>query len=121
MVVRTALAAGALLTALTALAAGAPSATAAGAPHVTVYFVQGEQLAPVSRPGTTALDAVRQLVAGPTGAERAGGFRTYVPADTRVRSVTVSGGLATVNLTQPFATGANSDSMLARLSELVQR
>jgi len=87
--------------------------------RVSVYFVRGEQLRAVSRPGTTALDAVRQLIAGPTRAERALGFRTYVPPTTHVRSVIVANGLATVDLTQPFATGTNPDSMLARLSELV--
>jgi peptidoglycan hydrolase-like protein with peptidoglycan-binding domain len=85
-----------------------------------VYFVQGEQLAPVTRPGTTALDAVRQLIAGPTRAERGRGFRTYVPATTRVRSVSVAGGIATVDLTRPFVAAADPDSMLARLSELVR-
>jgi peptidoglycan hydrolase-like protein with peptidoglycan-binding domain len=92
---------------------------AATHPHVSVWFVQGEQLAPVARPGTTALDAVRQLVAGPTRAERSAGFRTYIPAGTRVRSVTVANKTATVDLTEPFATGANAESMLARLSEVV--
>ena len=47
--------------------------------HVSVYFLRGEQLARVTRPGTTPLDAVRQLIAGPTPAERKLGFRTYVP------------------------------------------
>ena len=74
---------------------------------------------PVTRPGATPLDAVRQLIAGPTRAERDRGFRTYVPADTRVRSVTVANGLATVDLTDPFANGPDPASMLARLSELV--
>ena len=46
---------------------------AGGQPGVSVYFVRGEQLAPVTRPGTTALDAVRQLIAGPTRAERDSG------------------------------------------------
>src|SRR3954468_15008470 len=104
---------------LVTAAATVGTAAAAGQPHVSVYFVQGEQLTPVTRPGTTALDAVRQLIAGPTRAERGRGFRTYVPAATRVRSVTVADGLATVDLSDPFATGANPDSMLARLSELV--
>jgi len=97
----------------------AASASAASA-HVSVYFVQGEQLAPVTRPGTTALDAVRRLVAGPTRAELRRGFRTYVPASTRVHSVTVARGTATVDLSEPFATGSNAESMLARLSELVR-
>lgn len=81
------------------------AAPAAPARQISVYFVQGEQLVPVKRPGSSALHAVRQLVAGPTRAERGRGLRTYVPASTRVRSVTVAEGLATVDLTELFATG----------------
>jgi peptidoglycan hydrolase-like protein with peptidoglycan-binding domain len=95
------------------------TANAATKPRVSVYFVQGEQLAPVLRPGTTALDAVRQLIAGPTRAESLRGFRTYVPASTRVRSVTVANGIATIDLSEPFVTGTSAESMLARLAELV--
>ncbi len=116
---RTAFAAGAMLTVAATLVAGAGTAGAAGG-RVAVYFVQGEQLTPVTRPGATALDAVRLLVAGPTRAESKRGFRTYIPAGTRVQSVTVENGLATVDLTQAFATGTNPESMLARLSELVR-
>jgi peptidoglycan hydrolase-like protein with peptidoglycan-binding domain len=114
-----ALAAWALLTVAATRAASVAVAATAATPHVAVYFVQGEQLTPVSRPGATALDSVRQLLAGPTRAETDRGFRTYVPAATRVRSVTVANGIATVDLTEPFVVGANPDSMLARLSELV--
>ena len=110
----------ALLAVAATLAATVAAAAASGQPHVSVYFVQGEQLAPVSRPGTSALDAVRQLVAGPTTAERRRGVRTYVPADTRVRSVTVADGLATVDLSDAFVNGTIPASMLARLSELVR-
>jgi len=113
---RTVFAAAASLTAVAIV--GAP--TTAAPPHASVYFVQGEQLAPVARPGATTLDAVRYLVAGPTRAELARGFRTYIPAATRVRSVTVAKGLATVDLTTPFLTGARRESMLARLAQLVQ-
>src|SRR6185503_12026743 len=104
------------------LAAGAASsaATAASGPRLGVYFLQGEQLRPVNRPGRTARDAVRQLIAGPTRAERHRGFRTYVPARTRIRRVTVAHGLATVDLTGAFLNHRrNHDSMLARLGELV--
>jgi len=81
--------------ALLTTAVSVRSVAAAGEPHVSVYFVQGEQLAPITRPGTTARDALRQLIAGPTRAERRRGFRTYVPPRTRVRSVTVKNGTAT--------------------------
>jgi peptidoglycan hydrolase-like protein with peptidoglycan-binding domain len=105
---------------LLAAAATMGTAAAADAPHVSVYFVQGEQLAPVTRKGTTALDAVRHLVAGPTRAELDRGFRTYLPAGTRVRSVTVANRIATVDLTERFLARASPESMLARLSELVR-
>src|SRR5215470_10076029 len=48
------------------------------------------------------------------------GFGRTFPAATRVRSVSVANGIATVDLTTPFATGADPDSLLARLSELVR-
>jgi spore germination protein GerM len=85
-----------------------------------VYFLQGEQLAHVTRPGATPLDAVRQLIAGPTRAERALDFRTYVPAGTRVLSLKVADGIATVDLNERFASGGDSESLLARLSQLVR-
>ena len=110
------LALGALV--VSTLLAGA--AGAAGQSRIHVYFVQGEQLVAAPRPGATALDAVRQLVAGPTRAERGRGFRTYVPSTTQVRSVSVADGIATVDLTAPFATGPTPDSMLARLGQLVR-
>jgi peptidoglycan hydrolase-like protein with peptidoglycan-binding domain len=113
-----------LLTALVASAAtwvviGAVPATPAQ-PRVPVYFLQGEQLARVDRPGSTSLDAVRFLIAGPTRAEVARGFRTYVPAGTRVRSVTVANGVATVDLNERFASGSDPRSLLARLAQLVR-
>jgi hypothetical protein len=107
-------------------AAGAAVAVFAGPaaaqPHarVSVFFVQGEQLARVARPGATPTDVVRQLVAGPTAAEVGRGFRTYVPGGTRVLGVSVANGVATVDLGERFASGRNAGSLLARLSQLVR-
>src|SRR4051812_30705915 len=70
----------AALAALAAVLVTVAAAPAATRPRVPVYFLQGEQLAHVNRPGASAADAVRQLLAGPTRAEVARGFRTYVPA-----------------------------------------
>src|SRR5262249_5484017 len=93
-----------VLGAASLLAAGTTQRTAAatGSSHVAVYFVQGEQLTPVRRRGGTALSAVRQLIAGPARDERVQGFRTYVPASTRVNSVTVANRIATVDLSSAF-------------------
>jgi hypothetical protein len=108
------------LLAVAALAALGGSFAAAAQPQVPVYFLQGEQLARVNRPGATPLDAVRQLIAGPTRAEVARGFRTYVPAGTRVLSVEVADGTATVDLDERFVARGDAPSLLARLSQLVR-
>jgi spore germination protein GerM len=103
-----------------ALVAVATSSAAPAQARVPVYFLQGEQLARVTRPAATPADAVRRLVAGPTRAEVGRGFRTYVPAGTPVRSVTIAAGLATVDLGERFTSGRDPKSLLARLSQLVR-
>jgi hypothetical protein len=87
---------------------------------VPVFFLQGEQLVRVLRPGSTPLAAVHQLVSGLSRAEIRRGLRTYVPPGTVVRSVTVADRLATVDLGKRFAAARNSQSLLARLSQLVR-
>jgi len=95
--------------------------SAASAPrHISVYFLRGEQLASVQRAGGTSLDAMRQLVAGPTPAEFRQGFRTYLPAGTRVLGVKVANGVVTVDLNERFASGSDRGSLLARLSQVVR-
>ena len=102
------------------LAAVATAAAAPASSRLPVFFLQGEQLRPVTRPGTTAADALRALIAGPTRAEVKSGFRTYVPAGTRVRSVSVANGIATVDLNERFTSDGDPASLLARLSQLVR-
>jgi N-acetylmuramoyl-L-alanine amidase len=109
-----------LLALVAALLAAVATSAAPSSPQVTVYFLRGEQLAHETRPGTTPADAVKQLFAGPTPAEVKLGYRTYVPAGTRLRRVTVAHGLATVDLSSRFTSGRNPGSLLARLSQLVR-
>ncbi|MFC5291303.1 GerMN domain-containing protein [Actinokineospora guangxiensis] len=76
---------------------------------------------PVARtaaPPAVAGDALRALLAGPTAAERAAGYRTAVPAGVTLRGLTIRGGTATVDLTGRFAAGGGSASMFARLAQL---
>jgi len=47
-------------------------------------------------------------------------MRTYVPRSTKVRSVTVAHGLATVDLSGSFTAGRDRLALLARLSQLVR-
>src|ERR1700750_3029805 len=82
---------------------GAGGPASAAQPRLSVYFLRGEQVAPVNRNGATALDAVRALLRGPTRPETGRGFRTYVPRGIRIHSATVAGGIATVDLSERFA------------------
>jgi hypothetical protein len=84
-----------------------------------VYFPQGEQLVAVSRPGSNARAAVTALLAGPTRAETARQFRSQIPAKTLLRSIRVSGGVATVDLGERFASGRDTESLSARIAQLV--
>jgi len=110
----------ALLGLVTALACVVGSPAAGAPPRVSIFFLRGEQLASVQRPGATPLVAMRRLIAGPTPAEVKQGFRTYIPAGTEVRSVNVANGVATVDLNERFAAGSDSGSLLARLSQVVR-
>jgi hypothetical protein len=112
-----------LLVAAALLAVLAPvrpaSAEEAQQSTVKVWFLQGEQMISVDRPGATVADAVRQLLTGPTAAEAKRGFRSYVPKGTKLRSATVRSGVATVDLSLQFVQGRNAGALRARLSELV--
>ena len=94
----------------------APSAAHA---DVQVYFLQGEQVVPVDRPGSTTQDAMTALLAGPTPEETAKGFRTYVPQGTPLRSLTVANNIATVDLGLGFVTDTAADSLQARVTQVV--
>jgi lipoprotein-anchoring transpeptidase ErfK/SrfK len=96
-----------------------PADASAAAATVKVWFLQGEQLVPVTRTGSTPQVAVQALLKGPTPAEYKLGFRTYIPAATTLRSVSVAGGMVTIDLSLPFALGDNGPNLDARLSELV--
>lgn len=88
---------------------------------VPVWFVQGEQLVKVNRPGATAGDALQGLVAAPSSAESVKGIRTQIPKNTVPRSITVSGDLATVDMPNRFLLGPqDAESQLARLAQLVK-
>ena len=104
------------------LAVSLVATAAAGTPEhrVAVFFLHGEQLGRTTRPGAGAVDAVRQLLAGPTRAEARDGFRTYIPSRTPLRRLNVSGGVATVDLGRRFLAARTRPSLLARLSELVR-
>jgi hypothetical protein len=105
----------AALAVVAALIAGSAH-PADGRTQVSVFFLKGEQLGHVTRSGSSAADALRALLAGPTRVEFKHGFRTYIPASTPVNGVSVADGIATVDLGNRFVVGGD---LFARLSELV--
>jgi hypothetical protein len=105
-----------LLAATLALLACATTAQA----DVQVAFLQGEQVTYVERPGATPADAVRALIAGPTAAERQDEITTTVPAKTVLNGVSVdAAGVATVDLSERFASGKQAEILSARIAQLV--
>lgn len=114
--------------------AGGPSPTPTTAPEDTVvvraYFILGsftgnEGLVPVLRevPRTKAVAtaAMAALLEGPSGAELAGSpaMSTAVPSGTRLLGLSISGGVATVDLSREFESGGGSFSILGRLAQVV--
>jgi len=87
---------------------------------VQVWFVSAGKPVAVSRNGSTVRQAVEQLLAGPTAAERGRGLATAVPRSTPLRALTVSRRIATVDLGERFAAGLDATSLQDRVGQLVR-
>ena len=79
----------------------------------------GPFLADVVRPEVVAIGDRIAALATVTPTEVAAGYTTAVPAGTRVRSATTEAGVATVDLSDEFASGGGAFSMSARLAQVV--
>ena len=103
-----------------------PSVTATTLPFAptekaTIFLVQGERLAAVQRelPAPVSVESVLQaLAAGPTATEVQLGLRTALLAPGLMDSGGVSGGIATIDLGQPFTEIAGRDQIVA-LAQIV--
>jgi germination protein M len=92
--------------------------------RLQVWLVHGQEL--ISRPRShrktlrVATAAVKELLAGPTADERTGsGITTAIPSGTRLIGITIENGIATIDLTSQFQSGAGSHSMQLRLGQIV--
>jgi hypothetical protein len=87
-----------------------------------VWLVRGESLFVTwrEREGTPRVGtaAMEDLLAGPTPLEARAGVSTVIPAGTRLLGLTVSAGVATVDLSSEFESGGGSASMSARLAQV---
>jgi spore germination protein GerM len=105
----------------------APSVTATTLPFAqtekaTLFLVQGERLAPVQRelPAPVSVESVLDALAtGPTTTEVQLGLRTaLILTPDLMRSGGVSGGIATIDIGQPFTEIAGRDQIVA-LAQIV--
>jgi peptidoglycan hydrolase-like protein with peptidoglycan-binding domain len=97
--------AGAACLALPASGTGAPTT------HVKVFFLQGEQVSAVPRAVSAAAKpqgAIRALLAGPNARERSAGYRTAIPAGTKLVRLSLAPGRAVISLrtARPFRDAA---------------
>lgn len=110
----------AVVVALTVVVGGLAAASPAQA-RVKVFFVRGEQLTSVNRPGVTVHDAVRALLAGPSRGERRREVRSYLPKAIRRYSVATSGDLVVVNLpARSFRGVAGTPVASARFAQVLR-
>ena len=95
-----------------------------GERFVDVFLIQdGAYAKPVTRAvrGTpdVAANAIRALLSGPTPAEAEAGLSSALPDATLLLGITISDGIATVDLSQEFEQGGGSFGMLSRLAQVV--
>jgi len=107
---------------------GPPPTSRAGMVLFFVRYANGGRtgaLVEVPRPAVSGVAdarveaALRRLLAGPSAAERAKGIVSEIPTGTGLRSVTLNGDVAAVDLTAAFSAGGGSTSMLARVWQVV--
>ena len=100
-----------------------PTDTATEQQRLLVYFMRGEQVGAAARlvPETPVVgaEAVRALLEGPSEVETEAGLTTAIPAGTRLLDLEITDRVATVNLSEEFASGGGSLSIQARVAQVV--
>jgi hypothetical protein len=85
----------------------------------TVYFLRAGKVAPVGRTVVTGprigAAAVGELLAGPTSEDE--GVETAIPAGTELKSLTISGGVASVELSGQLATNTARAQLVYTLTQ----
>jgi hypothetical protein len=92
--------------------------------QVIVYFIRGSKLVQQTRTSssslTTAQQAMRELLKGPTAEELADGLSTAIPPNTALLSVDVDNNhVATVNLSQEFEEATDPKVHELRIAQVV--
>ena len=96
--------------------AGSTSTVVAVTTEVPIYLVGPERLAVVRRlvePPPSLFRAIESLLAGPSADEAAAGLRSAISNQTRVLSVRVQSGVASIDLSGDFASIGGQELILA--------
>ena len=90
---------------------------------VAVYLLRDGKVSPVRRTiestPAVARAALTELLEGPAADERAAGLSSAIPSGTTLRDISLSDGVATVDLDGSFDDGGGSASMLGRVAQVV--
>ena len=88
---------------------------------VGVYFIKDELLSVIGRLVETPNinEALHSLLLGPTDAEIREGVVSYIPKGTHFLDIKVVGTTALIDVSNEFATGGGSLSMMGRIAEVV--
>ncbi len=96
--------------------------TSTAATTVYVYLMRGDHLGTAHHqvPATKAIAraAMTELLSGPTALESQAGLSSQVPQGTRLLGLSISGQVATVNLSGGFSSSGSPSSALARLAQV---
>lgn len=102
---------------------GSPGTSDETVHAIPLYFVEGGRLFPVLR-NVDALEplpaaALRALLAGPSDREQRLSITTAIPSTARSLGVSVSNGVATVDMSGEFEDPAPSDEVRLRVAQVV--
>ncbi|HUY56132.1 MAG TPA: Gmad2 immunoglobulin-like domain-containing protein [Candidatus Nanopelagicaceae bacterium] len=96
--------------------------TSTAATTLYVYLMRGDHLGTAHHrvPATKAIAraAMTELLSGPTALDSQAGLSSQVPSGTRLLGLSISGQVATVNLSGEFSSSGSPSSALARLAQV---
>jgi spore germination protein GerM len=94
-----------------------------GTTTLRVWLVEGERAVPVMRqvPRVPRIGAavLQELLEGPTSTESGQGLSTQIPRATRLRGLTITDGVASVDLSGDFEEGGGTLALTLRLAQVV--
>src|SRR5438067_5261606 len=101
----------------------AQSTTLPSGRALEVWFVRGGRLVEALRTHAAtrqvATAAVNALLSGPSHSERSAGIRSEIPGETRLLVIAIAKGVARVDFSSEYESGASSRSLQLRLAQVV--